>query len=313
MEFYLAPMEGLTGFVYRKALKECFPYIDKFFSPFIVPTQKKVLRNREREDIAPEHNEGMCFIPQILTNRSDRMLEAIQMLTELGYEEVNLNAGCPSPTVVTKGKGAGILKDPEALDRFLEETFNGMEKDEIPCRISIKTRIGAEQAEELKGLMEIYNRYPISELICHPRLGIQKYTGKPDEEAFSYVLEESEHPLCYNGDIFTLEDYRCFHEKFPRVDKVMIGRGLMTDPSLIRQIQGGEKASLQELKTFHDKIYARYLETSIHPGAAVPRMKELWTYLGRMLPKEKKALKKIKKAKNIPEYEAAAAELFHLG
>lgn len=310
MEFYLAPMEGLTGFVYRSALHAFFPDIDKYFSPFLVPTQKKVLRNREREDIAPEHNIGMNFVPQILTHRSDYLLEAVRMLTDMGYREINLNAGCPSPTVVTKGKGAGLLKDADRLDAFLEESFRGMERENLNCRLSVKARIGMEDAKEFPALLRIFNRYPISELILHPRVGAQKYAGRPDDEAFAYALEFAEHPLCYNGDIYSREDYESFCERFPEVKKIMIGRGLMADPSLIRQIRGGEKASREELKAFHDRIYQSYLETSVHPGAAVPRMKELWTYLGREMPEEKKALKRIKKAKNIEEYEEAVGLLF---
>jgi tRNA-dihydrouridine synthase len=310
MEFYLAPMEGLTGFVYRSAFCTFFSDIDKYFSPFLVPTQKKVLRTREKEDIAPEHNKGMNFVPQILTHRSDYFLEAVKMLNEMGYQEINLNAGCPSPTVVTKGKGAGLLKDIGRLDAFLEESFKGLEREKLNCRISIKTRIGMEDAKEFPNLLRIFNRYPISELILHPRVGAQKYTGSPDYEAFAYALEYAEHPLCYNGDIYSPEDYENFCQLFPEVKKIMIGRGLMADPSLIRQIKGGDKASGEELKAFHDSIYQSYLETSIHPGAAVPRMKELWTYLGRNMPEEKKALKRIKKAKNIEEYEEAVRMIF---
>ncbi len=310
MEFYLAPMEGLTGFVYRSALHAFFPDVDKYFSPFLVPTQKSVLRKREREDIAAEHNQGMKLVPQILTHRSDYLLEAVRMLTEMGYREINLNAGCPSPTVVTKGKGAGLLKDAERLDAFLEESFEGMEREGLNCSLSIKARIGMEDAKEFPSLLQVFNRYPISELILHPRLCKQKYTGKPDYEAFAYAVEYAEHSLCYNGDIYSAEDYESFCRAFPQVEKVMIGRGLMADPSLIRQIKGGKKADREELKAFHDRIYQSYLETSIHPGAAVPRMKELWTYLGKDMPEEKKALKRIKKAKNIEEYEEAVAFLF---
>ncbi len=310
MEFYQAPMEGLTGFVYRSALAALFPSVDKYFSPFIVPSQKKVLRRREREDIAPEHNEGMTFVPQILTHRSDYFLEAVKMLQELGYQEINLNAGCPSPTVVTKGKGAGLLKDADQLDAFLEECFEGLEREKLSCRISIKSRIGLERTEEFPALLQVINRYPFCELILHPRVGAQKYKGKPDYEAFSYAMAYSCHPLCYNGDIYSVEDYEAFRKNFPTAEKIMIGRGLMADPSLIRQLRGGKKATIEELKAFHDRIYQDYLRTSLHPGAAVPRMKELWFYLGQKLPEEKKALKKIKKAKNPSEYEEAVAFLF---
>ena len=109
MQFYLAPMEAVTGFVYRNVYHSMYGDMDKYFAPFITPTQKKILRTRERKDVAPENNVGMCMIPQILTNNAEQFIETCEFLAKQGYKEVNLNLGCPAATVVTKGRGSGFL------------------------------------------------------------------------------------------------------------------------------------------------------------------------------------------------------------
>ena len=205
MKFYLAPMEGLTGFVFRNAYQKHFGNIDTYFTPFI---NNKKMNYKEIKDILPEHNEGMHVVPQILTNRAEDFLAIAKELGNYGYESVNLNLGCPSGTVVAKHRGAGFLAVPEELDHFLEEIFA-----ECPLRISVKTRVGVNDAGEWEHLLSIYEKYPMEELIIHPRVQKDFYNNTPDMEAFLYAVENSRHTLCYNGDICSVEDYRTWIEQ----------------------------------------------------------------------------------------------------
>ena len=217
IQFYLAPMESVTGYVYRNAYHAMFGDMDKYVTPFIAPSKKKILKTRERKDVAPEHNQGMYVVPQILTNDAEQFLTTCNMLSELGYQEVNLNLGCPMATVVSKKKGSGFLEDPERLDRFFDAVFEGISKlpEERSCKVSVKTRIGVEFPEEFADILRVYNRYPISEVIIHPRLQKDFYNNHPNLGVFAEALKECVHPVCYNGDIFTVEDYHAFREKFP--------------------------------------------------------------------------------------------------
>ena len=178
MKIYLAPLEGVTGYTYRRALQECFGGFDKYFIPFILPNQKGHLSTREKKDIAPENNQGMQAVPQILTKNAEDFIRTVETLKEYGYEEVNLNLGCPSKTVVTRGRGAGFLDRPDELDRFLDEIFR-----KCDVRISIKTRLGMEEEWEFEDLLKIYNKYPLEELIIHPRLQKDYYKNTPRMEA----------------------------------------------------------------------------------------------------------------------------------
>ncbi len=232
MQLYFAPLEGIGGYVYRNAQADFFPKADKYFSPFISPGEKRRLTPRDRRDVAPEHNERIYLVPQILTNQAGLFVETVKELQAFGYGEVNLNLGCPSRTVVTKGRGAGFLGRLEELENFLDEIF-----EKCDVRISVKTRLGMEDPEEFVHLLEIFNRYPMEELIIHPRVQTDYYNNRPDREMFSYALAQAKIPVVYNGDLFSPSAFSAFHRKFPAVDVVMMGRGVLADPALFGEVR----------------------------------------------------------------------------
>ena len=232
MKFYVAPLEGITGYIYRNALEKYFPGADRYFTPFIVPDQKHPLRKKELRDILPGNNHVKDLVPQIMTNDADRFHEVVQVLQSYGYQEVNLNLGCPSGTVTARKKGAGFLAYPEELDLFLDRIFS-----ENEVRISLKTRIGMKDPEESFRLLEIYNQYPLSELIIHPRTREEFYKGEPHLEIYAQLASSSRAPVCYNGNLFSVQDYESFHAAYPQTDRVMLGRGVIGAPGLIGRLK----------------------------------------------------------------------------
>lgn len=305
MKFYLAPMEGLTGYVYRNAYHAYFGNIDKYFIPFIAANQHGKLSTRELHDMLPKHNEGMIAVPQILTNNADDYIRVARQLKDYGYEEINLNLGCPSGTVVAKNKGSGFLSQPEALEQFLDQIFEA----DI-TKISIKTRLGKESTEEWERLRLLFEKYPMEELIIHPRIQKDFYKNKPRMEAFNEAVVESQHSLCYNGDIFTTEDYTAFREAFPQVEKVMLGRGIIGNPGLVGEIQTGDMLDKQVLQAFHQKLYVDYQGILSGERNVLFKMKETWFYMIQIFSNWEKYGKKIKKVQNLKEYEALIAKLF---
>lgn len=297
VHFYLAPLEGITTFIYRNTFREMFGGMDKYFSPFIAPTSSHNFKGRAKRDILPENNKEMPLVPQILTNHAEDFLYTARRLQEYGYKEINLNLGCPSGTVVSKGRGSGFLAYPEELDRFLDEIYSKTE-----TALSIKTRLGKEKPEEFLDLIKIYNKYPIHELTIHPRVQKDFYKNKPDWDIFERALEISRNPVCYNGDIHTCEDYERFRERFPTVEHIMIGRGIIADPGLVRQIQTGKKLSGEELLEFMEELCSAYHD--IMPGEpTLYKMKEIWSYICQNHLDGAKLWKKIKKVRNLSEYE----------
>ena len=308
MKFYFAPMEGITIHTYRNLCNEMFPYIDKFFSPFLVTKTKTILNAKELRDILPENNQGLYLVPQVLTNHAKDFIIMIRELEKLGYQEINLNLGCPSGTVVSKGRGSGFLAKPEELDIFLAEVFDDLTGRNV--RLSIKTRIGKDSPEEFHHLMEIYNKYQLAELIIHPRTQKDYYKNQPNLQVFGEAVSMSRNPVCYNGNLFTVQDYEQLIEEFPDLTMVMLGRGLVCNPALVAEILGKDQLTKENLKEFHDKIYHNYQKMFSGEKNILFRMKELWCYMVFAFQNNEKPRKKLMKSKNLLEYEAAVNEIF---
>ena len=305
MEYYAAPMEGITGYVYRNAHHHYFRGTDKYFTPFLTPKRGKGWTSREKNDISPEHNQGIKVVPQILTNQPEDFIRMAAQLEQCGYDEVNLNLGCPSGTVVAKGKGCGFLADPEKLRRFFEIVFQ-----EVSIKISVKTRLGMDAPEEIEQLMEIYNQFPLEEVIIHARIHKDFYRKPVNRESFRKGFLMCKHPVCYNGDIFTVEDFEEFHRKFPEVNRVMFGRGLTANPQLIEQIRYGAILDKKSWKAFHDEVCLGYEEIMSGERNVLFKMKELWNYMAPQFGNSEKVEKKIKKSVRLQEYKRIVDNLF---
>ena len=312
MKIYFAPLEGVTTYIFRNAFSEIYGHVDKYFAPFISPAENCPLTPRERKDIAPENNRGIHLVPQILTCRSEHFIEAARELHVLGYGEVNLNLGCPSGTVCAKGKGSGFLRDTDALEAFLHDIYSYSESNGL--KISIKTRLGYHDPEEFYALIDIFNRFPVSELIVHPRIRTDFYKGDIRKEYYSYALEHAKMPLVYNGNIFTTSDYEKFSDAFGKaLDPIMLGRGLVTDPELAANLksmsENGEKnltieTDFQKLRLFHDTLYHGYQKILSPDINVLHKMRELWTYWKDLFDEKERDIKHIMKAKKYEEYES---------
>ncbi len=306
MNYYLAPLEGITRYVFRNAYHRQFRPMEKYFAPFLSPTQTPSFKHRELADVLPEHNQAYPLVPQLLTNRAEVFVWAAERLEELGYSELNLNLGCPSRTVVSRRRGSGFLADPEELEQFFCQVFD---RCGSRLQISIKTRLGIGDPEEWGRLLGVYNQFPFSELIVHPRLQTDYYKGKPDWKAYRQALQECKVPLCYNGDIFTREDYRRLLEVFPETTAVMLGRGILCNPGLVEVLEGGELPENRRIEAFLEEIRTRYQELFSGERNVLFKLKELWCYLIFLFPEDKKLEKKMKKAASLAEYQMAVEEL----
>ncbi|MEO3947680.1 tRNA-dihydrouridine synthase family protein [Gorillibacterium sp. CAU 1737] len=305
MNFYFAPMEGVTGHVYRSVHHAFFKNVDKYFAPFIVPQQNESFKTRDIHDLLPENNQGLVLIPQVLTNNAKDFLHTSKKLMRLGYQEININLGCPSRTVVSKHKGSGFLAKREELDQFLEEIFIHAE-----TKISLKTRLGKDEPEEFYALLDIFNKYPLEELIIHPRIQRDFYKNTPNLDIFQHALENSKNPVCYNGDIFTPKAYQEISAKFPAVDTFMLGRGLLSNPGLISSITETMKIDKALLKDYHDQVYEGYKGVLFGDKNVLYKMKELWFYMIQVFSDSAQYAKKIRKSERLYDYDAAVSSLF---
>ncbi len=305
MKHYAAPLEGMTNYLWRRIHADIFGGADRYFTPFVSPNATCKFQTKELDEL--RHNEGLPIIPQILTNSAEHFLWAAREMADMGYEEINFNLGCPSGTVVAKRKGSGMLSYPDDLLRMLEEIFAGLPAG---MKLSVKTRIGKESPEEWVRILDIYRQFPLSELIVHPRVQKEFYRGRARRELMADTLADAPWPVCYNGDLFSPADAAAVEEDYPTLDAVMMGRGLMADPALLRRMQGGCAASRQELRQYHDALWNAYRVRLGGDLNAIYRMRELWNYLSGSFEDTDKFLKKVRKAKEGSEYMSAVEQLF---
>ena len=300
VKYYMAPLESVTTWIYRQAHAKIYGRLDKYFIPFLEPHEKRDFKTRELQEILPEHNENIYAVPQILTNRSEGFIKLAKALKDWGYEEVNLNLGCPSKTVVTKGKGSGFLAKPEELERFLTEIFDALSGE---VKISVKTRIGKEDPEEFPALLELFNKYPMEELIIHPRVQKDGYGNVPRLELYELAEKQSVNPLCYNGDLYTREQIRNFAERFPGTERLMFGRGFLRDPGLLYNEGKDSEETFEKFWAFHDLVYEGYQERNMGERNVLFKMKELWSYQVYQFSEPERLFKLFKKAQDCKEYE----------
>lgn len=299
IKYYLAPMEGITGYIYRNAVHDHFGEgIDKYFTPFLVVHEKRAMSNKEIREILPDKNKRLNLVPQILTDDPEGFSRVERALYDYGYREINLNLGCPSKTVASKGRGSGFLSRLTELDEFLYRIFENRK-----CGISIKTRIGAGDVSEFEELLEIYNKYPLKELIVHPRVRFEYYKGRPHRDVFYKYAKRSNALLCYNGDVASKADVdEITFNSGDNVTAIMIGRGMVRNPSLIRELCGGRPYTNDELKDFLRRIREDYLEVFNAENPVLQKMKELWNYMGQDFTDHSSAVKEMLKCRSLCEY-----------
>lgn len=299
MHYYFAPLEGITDNIYRKLHHKYFPGIHRYYTPFISPTIHRSFTPREKRELQPE---AFPVVPQVLTKNAEDLLWMAQMCADMGYEELNLNLGCPSGTVTAKGKGSGMLRDTDSLAAFLDSIYAA-----TPIPISIKTRIGYTDPEEFPRLLEIFNRYPVKELTIHPRTRAAFYNGSVDMDAFSYAVANAKSDLCFNGNLCSLAQIEAFRATYPSVSALMLGRGLIGDPGMFTP--GGTTA--EKLQQFHDELLDAYTQAFGSSRNAMFRMKENWHYWICRFAGGEKQYKQLRKTTDLDQYRAITRDIFH--
>ncbi len=304
MKLSFAPLEGITNSIYRNTHNKFFGGCDEYYAPFIVPSDDERITKKSLKDILPENNSNCKLQVQVLTNKSDSFFKFEKVISDLGYNEVNINLGCPSGTVVSKGRGAGFLRDIDNLDKFLYEIY-----EKTNLKVSLKTRIGFYDGSEFEELLKIYNKYNVLKLIVHPRVREDYYKGTPDVKVFDFTYNNSVNPLCYNGNIFSVEDYKNIVEKYPDIEGVMLGRGAVSNPAIFREIKGGAKLRTEEFVSFTENLTENYMEVLKSETFTLHKLKEIWFYMINNYPNEKKVAKSIKKSQKLSEFLTALKNL----
>lgn len=304
----LAPLRGLTGVIFRNTYAEYFEGVDWAVTPFLTTSSGTRLKSSQLNEVLPENNRQMPIVPQILSKSAEKFILLAKSLFDLGHETVNWNLGCPFARVAKKQRGSGLLPHPEMIDAFLYQVSSA-----IPNRLSIKTRLGRAQPDEFSALIPVFNRYPIKEIIIHPRTGVQMYDGRPDVDTFEKCMPLIHSPVIYNGDIATRKDFEVVQNRFPNLNVWMIGRGVLANPflpALIRGIAPDGAGRLDQFRRFHDALFERYARVRHGPAHLVDSMKGYWGYFADSFANGQHMLKQIRRLRTPGHYQALVNHFF---
>ena len=300
MNLFLAPIQSMTIAYYRNSFAKHFGNIDEYYTPFIATSETKKLSELVK-DLLPERNDAsLKVIPQLLGNDGEHFRSFGSAISNMGYDEINWNIGCPFPMVTNKVKGSGILKYPDMIKKFLDSACSGNS-----YKVSVKMRLGFDNPEDGLHVINVLNEYPLTKVIIHARTGKQMYTGRVDLDTFETLSSICKHEVTYNGDIFTYNDFLHISSRFPNIKNFMLGRGALSDPFLPAEIKGHHiplTDKMNILKSFHDDIFNYYHSKVSGDKHLCDRMKEFWDYMHVHLDKDGKFMKKIKKCHRTSEY-----------
>ncbi len=308
INLYLAPLRGLTDYTFRNVFSRHFGGLDLAVTPFIPTLDTSRIKPSHLNDVLPQNNHRLPIVPQIIGNRAEKFIPLATRLFELGHETVNWNLGCPFPMVAKKQRGSGLLPYPEKIEAFLEKAVAA-----IPNRLSVKTRLGRKSPDEILKLMPIFNRYPLKEIIIHPRTGQQMYTGSPDLETFQKCLTLSQHRVVYNGDITSPAVFQTLCTRFPDIRHWMIGRAVVANPFLPAILKAGRDdfaVKVETFRIFYEDLFDHYRQVFSGPGHLLDRMKGFWTYFSRSFQNAHRIRKKIHRAHKLQHYVEIVARFF---
>ena len=307
MHISMAPIQGITDFRFRNVFNQHFKGVDFYYAPYIRMDKGLIIPKARQKDVDPKNNEGLNLIPQVMSNDVDELLFLSQYLSDLGYTEMNWNLGCPYPMVTKRKLGAGMIPEPDMVNSLL-----GRIMPELKLKMSVKLRMGLFDYSEIDNLIPVLNQYPLKEIILHPRIGKDLYKNLADKNGFERVRSKFTSPLAYNGDINSKDDFQNLIQRFPEVNHVMLGRGLIANPFLSEEIIGTEidaDEKVQRFRKFHDLLLAEVSGALSGHSHIITRMRSYWEYFAQSFADPHKVFKLVKKSTSLDKYDGAVRRI----
>lgn len=308
MKLSCGPLQGSTDAIFRQVHHKIWGGIDEYFGPYLRLDNHKEPKASQIRDIESPLNEDINYVPQLMGNNPELLLNKLNWLKELGYTQANWNLGCPYPMVTNRNMGSGLLNQPQLVKEILDEIM-----DKSPIEFSIKCRLGLLSDEEIFPLIEVFNQFDLKEIIIHTRIASQLYKGTAKPGKILPIIEKSNNPIAYNGDIHSIESFNTINKTIEgKVNHLMLGRGLLMRPFLAAQIKGKEfeKGELHEkLRKYHDALVQQY-SLKLQDHQLLMKMRGFWEYFAHSFTNPHKTFKLIKKSSNIKKYELAVNQIF---
>lgn len=274
MKIWLAPLHGITNYMFRNSLYRHFGGIDYCVTPFLPVQEMAKLNVKNWKDIWPKNNTAVPAIPQLMGNKPSHFVDTMRAVhDEYGYEAFNWNIGCPVAQVVRRRRGCGIMPDPDTVEEVVRTVTS-----QTPYRFSVKMRLGLKDPAEGLRILERLDDYPLDFIVIHPRLGEQMYDGVPDLEQMDIFYRHTRHRIIYSGDLFSAQDYERLQNRYPGIEDWMLGRGLLQNPFLAEQLKGEDTGNRRQRFSKYYQKWTQEMLDAVKEKSTLAKLKELWHY-----------------------------------
>jgi tRNA-dihydrouridine synthase len=274
MKIWLAPLHGITNYMFRNSLYRHFGGIDYCVTPFLPVQETAKLNIKNWKDIWPKNNTTLPTIPQLMGNKPSHFVDTMRAVhDEYGYEAFNWNIGCPVAQVVRRRRGCGIMPDPDTVEEVVRTVTS-----QTPYRFSVKMRLGLKDPAEGLRILERLDDYPLDFIVIHPRLGEQMYDGVPDLEQMDIFYRHTRHRIIYSGDLFSVQNYERLQNRYPEIEDWMLGRGLLQNPFLAEQLKGEDTGDRRQRFSKYYQKWTQEMLDAVKEKSTLAKLKELWHY-----------------------------------
>jgi len=310
LRLILAPLRGVTDAVFRTVYARHFGGFDVALAPFVTTVKGEGMARSHVRDLLPENNPLLPVVPQVIGKDPAELVNAVNALGELGYDEVNWNLGCPFVKVTRKGRGSGLVAHPDQIVSILEYVL-----PRIDVVFSLKLRLGVTSPAEIEPLLPLLDRFTPGSITIHPRTADQMYGGTVRLDAFERCMALTSLPLIFNGDIRTVDTFAKLKNRFgERVNGWMIGRGAVQNPFLVPALRGEHTPTrvqqLTRLNEFHRDLFESYRSVLPGPGALLGRLKEIWGLFGMSFAGAERDIRRLCRTQSVGAYERAVERVF---
>jgi len=304
----LAPMQALTDVFFMNTYHRMFGGFDEMMAPYIMASSNSPIKSGTLQKNFGTIDSGIKLIPQLLSNDAPAFLHYDQVFCDLGFDKMNWNLGCPYPFVTKKLRGSGLLSYPDKIDNILEQIM-----PKLNLRLSIKVRSGYSDEHELYKLTEVFNRYPVDELIIHPRTASQLYEGEANRVLFGEIYREFKMPVVYNGDIVSSHEVVQMQKDYPGIKGFMIGRGAFINPFITMQINGVELTHDKKLKKYREFYFELHHHYKQKKQSFLGHMKELWSFFSQSFQNGSSYLFALRTINEVEVFEHTVERIFESG
>ncbi|MDG2125013.1 MAG: tRNA-dihydrouridine synthase family protein [Verrucomicrobiales bacterium] len=279
----LAPMQEVTGLPFWSVIHN-HGDPDLYFTEYIrVHVDSRPQKERQILRAISENPTGKPAAIQMIGRDIPALIRTADYLQRFpGISAIDLNLGCPSPTVCSKNAGGGLLRNPTEIDAILTALRDTITE----TNFTVKTRVGFDSPDEFDRLLDVFAKHPIDLLSVHGRTVREKYATAVHHDKIAQAVRTLSCPVLANGNVVSVRTAELTLAETGAAG-LMVGRGVIRNPFLFAQIKAHLTETSHPQPTLRDiHHYIHQLRRALHIGGVsdtinVSALKRYLNFIGQ--------------------------------